>query len=68
MEFMWRPIRVGVDSFDEEGQMALVDGTLVAILVHRTSPFNNPKRQRSWASVLVPSLTGRKTQPERVLS
>jgi hypothetical protein len=23
MEVMWRPIRVGVDSFDEEGQMAL---------------------------------------------
>ena len=68
MEFMWRPVRVDVGSFDEEGQMALVDGTLVAILVNRTSPFNSPERQRSWASVLVPSLTEQKSQPEKVLS
>jgi hypothetical protein len=68
MEIMWRPIRVGVDSFDEEGQRVLVDGTPVAILVHRTSPLNNPELQRSWASVLVPSLSERKTQPARVRS
>lgn len=68
MEIMRRPIRVSVGSFDEEGQMVLVDGTRVAILVHRTSPFNNPELQRSWASGLGTSLTERKTQPERVLS
>jgi hypothetical protein len=68
MEIMWRPVQVGVDSFDEEGQWVLVDGTRVAILVHRTSPFNNPELQRSWACVLDPSLTEERTQPERVPS
>jgi hypothetical protein len=68
MEIMWRPIRVGVDSFDEEGQRVLVDATLVAVLVHLTSPFNNPELRQRLACVLDPSLTEQQTQPERVLS
>jgi hypothetical protein len=68
MDIMRRPIRAGVSSFDEEGQMVLVDCTPVAILVHRSSPFNNPELQRSWTFGLGPSLTEQKTQPERVRS
>jgi hypothetical protein len=68
MEIMWRPIRVGIASFDEQGQMVLVDGTRAAILVHLTSPSNKLELQRSWTSGLGTSLTERKTQPERVLS
>jgi hypothetical protein len=68
MEIMRRPIRVGLGSFDEQGEMVLVDRTRVAILVHRSSPFNNPQLQRSWTSGLGASLTERKTRPQRVRS
>jgi hypothetical protein len=60
MEITWRPIRVSADSVDEERQRVLVDYAPVAILVHRSSPFNNPELQQSWASVLNPSLTEQK--------
>jgi hypothetical protein len=48
MEITWRPVRVGVGSLDEEGQMVLVDGKLVAILVHLTNPYNTPELRGKW--------------------
>jgi hypothetical protein len=44
----WRPVRVGTGSSDEEGQMALVNGKLVAILVHLTGPYTNPGLHGKW--------------------
>jgi hypothetical protein len=48
MEISWRPVRVGVGSLVEEGQMVLVDGILVAILVHLTSLYNTPEMRGKW--------------------
>jgi hypothetical protein len=60
MEIMWRPIRVSADSFDEEHQRVLVDGTPAAILVHCTSPFNNPELHGVGPSCWIPDLLNEK--------
>jgi hypothetical protein len=48
MDITWRPVRVGTGSSDEEGQMVLVNGRLVAILVHLTGPYDTPDLQGKW--------------------
>ncbi len=48
MEITWRPVRVGVGSSDEEGRMVLVNGKLVAILVHLTGAYDNPELRNKW--------------------
>jgi urocanate hydratase len=39
---------VAVGALEEEGQMVLVDGTLVAVLVHLTCRYDNPHLQGKW--------------------
>ena len=48
MEITSQPVRVSVGPLDEEGQMVLVDGTLVAVLVHLTGPTNTPALHGKW--------------------
>jgi hypothetical protein len=48
MEITSQPVRVSVGPVHEEGQMMLVDGTLVAVLVHLTGPYNNPHLHGKW--------------------
>jgi len=48
MEIALQPVRVSVGLLDEEGQMVLVDGTLVAVLVHLTGPYDNPHLHGKW--------------------
>ena len=48
MEISLQPLRVSVGPLDEEGQMVLVDGTLVAVLVHLTGPYDNPHLHGKW--------------------
>ena len=48
MEITLQPVRVSVGPVDEEGQMVLVDGTLVAVLVRLTGPYDNPHLQGKW--------------------
>ncbi len=48
MEIALQPIQVAVGSCDEEGQMVLVDGTLVAVLVHLTGSCDDPHLQGKW--------------------
>lgn len=48
MEITWKPVRVGVGSRDEDGRMVLVNGRLVAILVHLTGPYETPELRDKW--------------------
>ena len=48
MEISLQPVRVSVGPLDEEGQMVLVDDTLVAVLVHLTGPYDNPHLHGKW--------------------
>ena len=48
MEISLQPVRVSVGPLDEEGQMVLVDGTLVAVLVRLTGPYDNPHLHGKW--------------------
>jgi hypothetical protein len=48
IQITWQPIRVGGGSHDEEGRMVLVNGKLVAILVHLTGPYDNPELRNKW--------------------
>ena len=48
MEVTSQPVRVSVGPLDEEGQMVLVDGTLVAVLVRLTGPYDNPHLHGKW--------------------
>ena len=48
MEIRLQPVRVSVGPLDEEGQMVLVDGTLVAVLVHLTGPYDDPHLHGKW--------------------
>ena len=48
MEISLQPVRVSVGPIDEEGQMVLVDGTMVAVLVHLTGPYDDPPLQGKW--------------------
>jgi hypothetical protein len=48
MDITWRPVRVGVGSLVEEGRMVLVNGTLVALLVHLTGPYDTPELHGKW--------------------
>jgi hypothetical protein len=48
IEITWQPVRVGSGSFDEPGQMIIVNGRLVAILVHLTGPYDNPELEGKW--------------------
>jgi hypothetical protein len=48
MEISLQPVRVSVGPLDEEGQMVLVDGTLVAVLVRLTGPYDDPHLHGKW--------------------
>ena len=48
MEISLQPVRVSVGPLDEEGQMVLVDGTLVAVLVRLTGPYDEPHLHGKW--------------------
>jgi len=48
MEVKLHPVRVAIGALEEEGQMVLVDGTLVAVLVHLTGSYDNPDLQGKW--------------------
>jgi hypothetical protein len=48
MEVTSQPVRVSVGPLDEEGQMVLVDGTLVAVLVRLTGPYDDPHLHGKW--------------------
>jgi hypothetical protein len=48
MEISLQPVRVSVGPLDEEGHMVLVDGILVAVLVHLTGPYDNPHLHGKW--------------------
>lgn len=48
MEVTSQPVRVSVGPLDEEGQMVLVDGTVVAVLVRLTGPYDNPHLHGKW--------------------
>ncbi len=48
MEITSQPVRVSVGSLDEEGQMVLVDGTMVAVLVRLTGPYDDPHLHGKW--------------------
>jgi hypothetical protein len=48
MEIALQPIQVAVGPLEEEGQMVLVNGTLVAVLVHLTCRYDNPHLQGKW--------------------
>jgi hypothetical protein len=39
MSIHLQPVRVGTDSPDEEGQLVLADGRLVAVLVHLSDEY-----------------------------
>jgi hypothetical protein len=39
MSLQLQPMRVGTDSPDEEGQLVLADGCLVAVLVHLSDEY-----------------------------
>jgi hypothetical protein len=49
MEITSQPVRVSVGPLDEEGQMVLVDGTMVAVLVRLTGPYDNPHLHGKWS-------------------
>ncbi len=48
MEISLQPVRVSVGPLDEEGQMVLVNGTLVAVLVRLTGPYDDPHLHGKW--------------------
>ena len=48
MESTWKPVRVGVGNRDEDGRMVMVNGRLVAILVHLTGPYDTPELRGKW--------------------
>jgi len=48
MEISLQPVRVSVGPLDEEGQMVLVDGIMVAVLVHLTGPYDDPHLHGKW--------------------
>jgi hypothetical protein len=48
MEVTSQAVRVSVGPVDEEGQMVLVDGTLVAVLVRLTGPYDDPHLNGKW--------------------
>jgi hypothetical protein len=48
MEITSQPVRVSVGPLDEEGQMVLVDSTLVAVLVRLTGPYDDPHLHGKW--------------------
>ncbi len=48
MEITWKPVRVGAGTCDEDGRMVLVNGKLVAILVHLTGPYETPALRDKW--------------------
>ena len=48
MEISLQPVRVSVGALDEEGEMVLVDGTLVAVLVRLTGPYDDPHLHGKW--------------------
>ena len=48
MEIALQPVRVSVGLLDEEGRMVLVDGTLVAVLVRLTGPYDDPHLHGKW--------------------
>jgi hypothetical protein len=48
MDITFQPVRVAAGFCDGEGQMVLVDGTLVAVLVRLTASNDNPDAQGQW--------------------
>ena len=48
MEISLQPIRVAVGPLHEEGRMVLVDGALVAVLVHLAGSYDNPHLRGKW--------------------
>ena len=50
MEITSQPVRVSVGPVDEEGQMVLVDGTMVAVLVRLTGPYDDPHLHGKWCA------------------
>jgi hypothetical protein len=48
MKITWQPVQVGLGSFEEEGLIVLVDGRLVAILVHLTGPYDSLELRNKW--------------------
>ena len=48
MEISLQRIRVAVGPLHEEGRMALVDGTLVAVLVYLAGSYDNPHLRGKW--------------------
>jgi hypothetical protein len=52
IEITWRAVQVETGSWKEAGaepgQMIMVNGRLVAILVHLTGPYNTPELRGKW--------------------
>ncbi len=48
MKITWKPVCVGVGNRDEDGRMVMVNGKLVAILVHLTGPYETPELRDKW--------------------
>ncbi len=48
MKITWKPVCVGVGNRDEDGRMVMLNGKLVAILVHLTGPYETPELRDKW--------------------